>query len=278
MRSRLAILLVAVTSLLVLALGSATPSQAADGCEYVLGFKALHDLIPDKVGPCRTSEHHNLINGDGLQETAGVDGKGGLLVWRKADNWTAYTDGYRTWINGPLGLQQRLNTERFPWETSAPPEPKPGEIRWSLHEDSERSFKYPSGWTFRSRVSGGLGHNYYDSPDGKAYIYYVDPMWTGAGFDRPWDHLTMQLKAWDSRLDFNWGPQEKTTIAGHLAGLQWYEFPRGDEHGVWPANRGVAAAIQSGQRTHLIDGRADSEHFAKYEPILLEAIRSYVPK
>ena len=36
-----------------------------------------------------------------------------FLVWRKADNWTAFTDGYRTWINGPSGLQVRLNTEHF---------------------------------------------------------------------------------------------------------------------------------------------------------------------
>lgn len=38
------------------------------------------------------------------------------MVWRKADNWTAFTDGHRTWINGPNGLQQRLNIERFAWE------------------------------------------------------------------------------------------------------------------------------------------------------------------
>jgi hypothetical protein len=40
-------------------------------------------------------------------------------VWRKADNWTAFTDGYRTWVNGPAGLVRRLNTERFPWEGDA---------------------------------------------------------------------------------------------------------------------------------------------------------------
>ena len=38
------------------------------------------------------------------------------MAWRKADNWTAFTDGYRTWINGPNGLVMRLNTERFVWE------------------------------------------------------------------------------------------------------------------------------------------------------------------
>lgn len=110
---------------LVLTLGGPlTVPIAAANCQFVLGFKALHDLIPDIVGNCLVDEHHNLTNGDGLQETTGpVGGSGtGLLVWRKADNWTAYTDGYHTWINGPDGIQERLNTgPLFPWETPAGP-------------------------------------------------------------------------------------------------------------------------------------------------------------
>ncbi len=45
------------------------------------------------------------------------------LVWRKADNVTTFTDGYRTWLKGPQGIQQRLNSQRFPWEPDfvAPP-------------------------------------------------------------------------------------------------------------------------------------------------------------
>ena len=73
--------------------------------------KTLRDLIGhDIVGECLDNEHYNAI-GDSNQHTTG-----GLLAWRKADNWTAFTDGYRTWVNGPNGLQQRLNTERFEWE------------------------------------------------------------------------------------------------------------------------------------------------------------------
>ena len=83
------------------------------GCRFVLGFQAIHDLIPDVVGRCLDDEGHNPANGDGLQHSAG-----GLLVWRKADNWTAFTDGYRTWVNGPHGLERRLNTQRFPWEAN----------------------------------------------------------------------------------------------------------------------------------------------------------------
>lgn len=88
-----------------------TLALADSGCQFVLGFKTLHDLIPGTVGGCKTNVGYNPANGDGLQYT-----EGGMLVWRKADNWTAFTNGYQTWINGPQGLQTRLNTERFAWE------------------------------------------------------------------------------------------------------------------------------------------------------------------
>ena len=107
-------------SLASLFLAAPTPVEASH-CQFSLGFSALHDMIPDVVGDCLVDEHYNPDNGDGLQETSH-----GLLVWRKADNWTAFTDGYRTWINGPYGLQVRLNTERFPWEPPIPPCSIPG--------------------------------------------------------------------------------------------------------------------------------------------------------
>src|SRR4051794_26833082 len=66
--------------------GSATAGLAQPGCEFALGFKALHDQIPDIVGDCVSDEAHNPDNGDAFQQTTG-----GLLVWRKADNWTAFT-------------------------------------------------------------------------------------------------------------------------------------------------------------------------------------------
>lgn len=105
------ILRLASVLIVLLALAPLAPPTRAETCTFVLGFKTLHDLIPDVVGNCVVDEHHNPANGDALQETTR-----GLLVWRKADNFTAFTDGYRTWVNGPLGLQVRLNTERFAWE------------------------------------------------------------------------------------------------------------------------------------------------------------------
>ena len=89
-------------------------SASAASCEFVLGFKTLHDLIPNVVGNCTENVHYNPWpdgNGDGLQQTTN-----GLLVWRRLDNFTAFTDGFHTWINGPYGLQERLNTQLFPWE------------------------------------------------------------------------------------------------------------------------------------------------------------------
>lgn len=94
----------------------APAAQAAPGCQFQLGFAVVAKLIPDHVGGCVDSASYNGNTGDALQHTT----TGGLLVWRKADNWTAFTDGYHTWVNGPYGLQERLNSAHFPWEAPTP--------------------------------------------------------------------------------------------------------------------------------------------------------------
>lgn len=105
-------LILATLLLTFLVPGFAAPSPtAAVSCDFVLGFKTLHDGIPNTVGDCLENERHDLMTGDGFQRTAG-----GLLFWRKADSHTAFTDGYRTWVQGPYGPEKRLNTERFQWE------------------------------------------------------------------------------------------------------------------------------------------------------------------
>jgi hypothetical protein len=86
---------------------------SSPGCQFVLGFATMAAAIPQAVGQCTGDESHNPANGDALQRTVG-----GLLVWRKADNWTAFTDGYHTWVNGPNGVQERLNTQRFRFEAN----------------------------------------------------------------------------------------------------------------------------------------------------------------
>ncbi|MHB0869421.1 MAG: hypothetical protein ACYC5J_08205 [Chloroflexota bacterium] len=83
--------------------------------EFQMGFRLLADQIPGLVGDPLENERHGA-NGDALQQTTR-----GLMVWRKADNWTAFTDGSRSWVNGPYGAQERGNNERFKWEL--PPMP-----------------------------------------------------------------------------------------------------------------------------------------------------------
>jgi hypothetical protein len=103
-------------AVLVLAAG---PGHAQAPCEFVLGFSMLRQLLgAATVGDCLESQRSDPVSGNAEQRTTR-----GLLVWRKADNWTAFTDGYRTWINGPAGLQTRLNTERFSWEGSVEARP-----------------------------------------------------------------------------------------------------------------------------------------------------------
>ena len=84
------------------------PAVAQADCVFRLGFAAVQRQIPEVVGACLENERFNPRNGNAEQRTTG-----GLLVWRKADNWTVFTDGATTWVNGPEGLVARPNGERF---------------------------------------------------------------------------------------------------------------------------------------------------------------------
>ena len=117
------LLVVGLVLLVAATVAGRAAAQRDDGtgaCEFKLGFKALRDQIPEVVGDCLENERFNADNGNAEQKTSG-----GLLVWRKADNWTAFTDGRTTWLNGPLGLQSRPNGERLAWEAPAGPGPTP---------------------------------------------------------------------------------------------------------------------------------------------------------
>lgn len=89
------------------------PAADAAACHFVLGFKTLHHQVPSVIGACLGNEQHNPVNGDAFQPT-----RKGTLVWRKADNQIAFTDGYLTILDGPRGLEERLNTQRFTWEAN----------------------------------------------------------------------------------------------------------------------------------------------------------------
>ncbi len=92
----------------------AAVSLSVPDCRFVLGFRTLHDLLPAQVGQCLEDEHYDAAGRDVIQHTTG-----GLLVWQKRDNVSSFTDGYQTWLLGPHGLQERLNTQRLPWEQGA---------------------------------------------------------------------------------------------------------------------------------------------------------------
>lgn len=132
LRRVLAILVVAAILVPAAALGPGEQATRAQpgSCVFQLGFATLREMIVgqygDIVGQCLENEWHNAFNGDALQQTTG-----GLLVWRKCDNWTAFTNGSTTWINGPPGLVTRPNEgPLFPFEASScpggPPGPPPG--------------------------------------------------------------------------------------------------------------------------------------------------------
>ncbi len=103
---------------------AAPAAQPAGPCTFTLGFANLRNQIlaafGDVVGACLENEHGNLgpngqlVNLDTLQRTAG-----GLLVWQQFTNTMRFTNGYQTWDYSACGMQTRLNTQTFVWETSS---------------------------------------------------------------------------------------------------------------------------------------------------------------
>ena len=108
----------AVCSALVVAIAVAIAQPASvaaqTGPEFRLGFKALADLSPDVVGEPLENEH--LGPNDTVVQTTTT----GMMVWRALDNWTGFTNGSLTWVEGPSGVEVRPNDERFPWESHPP--------------------------------------------------------------------------------------------------------------------------------------------------------------
>lgn len=87
------------------------PATTDVNCQFLQGFRQLRDLIGEAiVGDCLGDVRYDA-QGNAQQVTTG-----GTLLWRKADNWTAFTDGEQTWVYGPFGLQVRSSQARFLWE------------------------------------------------------------------------------------------------------------------------------------------------------------------
>jgi hypothetical protein len=160
-----------VATAVLVALFAVTSAVSAQQFEFKLGFKLLADQIPAIAGQPIENEWHNPENGDGLQRTTT-----GLMVWRKADNWTAFTNGHTTWINGPYGVQSRLNTERFAWERDI-------------------SAPVPTDFTSRTSLASCLVR-----PDGTAcvafsdgYLLAVDDWIVGWADAEPWRGMRVEV-------------------------------------------------------------------------------------
>ena len=138
--------------------------------EFKLGFKALADRIPEIAG-IPVEEEHWGANGDSLQLTTT-----GLMAWRKADNWTAFTNGSRTWINGPSGVAERAVNDRFSWEadtTPAPPPVVPAPVPVSpTAKPLPTTVPSPAPGVASGPVSSDTGYGYFD--DKGAWVPFSD--------------------------------------------------------------------------------------------------------
>ena len=103
-----------LAALALVVTGTGRAAADVSTCQFVLGFSELQAMAPDTVGDCLKNENHDPRDGITRQVTTR-----GVLLWDKATNWTAFTDGPRTWVNGPTGLQERLSIERFDWEPAS---------------------------------------------------------------------------------------------------------------------------------------------------------------
>jgi hypothetical protein len=113
-----AVVLAAVAGLVWYPRAAPAPSSgdaaAAAGCWLRFELRALRDAIPDVVGDCVENARRDPASGDTVQRTTG-----GLLVLRQSDRRAGFTDGGRTWLQGPEGIVTRPNEERFAWEPDA---------------------------------------------------------------------------------------------------------------------------------------------------------------
>lgn len=176
--------------------------------EFLYGFAALAEMIPDIVGQPLEDEHYSG-EGNSLQATTG-----GLLVWRKADNWTAFTDGERTWINGPEGLQIRLNTERFEWEADyAAFHPTIRFINAPSPSETYPFLRCPDGFCLHGTRSGVRGRSLIEEFEGT-----VGYALAGAG-GLAWNYTVGPLTVAQHVYPKRWGWHARRA-SGHWIGIE----------------------------------------------------------
>ena len=110
--------------------GPRTPAPTrAPGCTPSAPFESLRAQAGTHVVGTAVDCARYTAAGDQVQPTTT-----GQFLWRKADNWSGFTNGSRTWILVPTGVASRPNDQRFEWEPDfgapgtlpyAPPAPPP---------------------------------------------------------------------------------------------------------------------------------------------------------
>ena len=113
---RVCVVIASIIALLVLFITVRAPTVAAQAanpqsepCGLIDGFHGFREASgAGLVGDCL--EHSRATAGGVEQRTTNR-----LLVWDKVLNVVAFTDGHRTWVSGPNGIETRANTHRLPW-------------------------------------------------------------------------------------------------------------------------------------------------------------------
>jgi hypothetical protein len=89
------------------------PRLSAPACALLPQATGLERSLEQRIiGACIASPIL-ASNGDTIQPTTT-----GLIVVRRIDGRAAFTDGLRTWIDGPSGIRRRMNGDHFDWETA----------------------------------------------------------------------------------------------------------------------------------------------------------------
>lgn len=93
---------VALASLVVSLAFARAPVVLAADCQFVFGFRTMHDRLPDVVGDCAENEH-GTADGTGSEQTT----TRGVLTWSRATNVVTFRGGDQTWTLDGAGSLRR---------------------------------------------------------------------------------------------------------------------------------------------------------------------------
>ncbi|MBV9120554.1 MAG: hypothetical protein JOZ39_07580 [Chloroflexi bacterium] len=165
--------------------GSAAHAQAPS-CQFILGFKTLHDLDPHDIGECTDNEIH-AANGDGQQHSTN-----GLLAWRKSDDTLVFTNGALTWLlSKQSGLERRRNDERFDWEADAASFPRPADTYYGIPASVAGSWRASTTLDLTGMAAAPVA-----GPAGQILQLRPDGSWAFAGDSGTWSVRPATITDW----------------------------------------------------------------------------------